>query len=194
MPKYPQALFWTDWETTGLDPTKDQVLEVATIITDFDLNKISGYEEVLQLTQAGLDRIKGNEVVKAMHLKSGLVADARKSTKTVAEVEQELIALIKETTTFEKGEFMMAGSGVGAFDLPWCRHHMPELASYFAYYPFDIGVYRRVSKILVGKYITNPSNKSHGDEKVHRAMADVEAHLEEAESFREVLRASSLAR
>lgn len=194
MAKYPHAIGWIDIETTGLDQEKDEILEVGFVITDLDLNKISGYEEVIKLTQNGLDRIKANEVVKEMHLKSGLIADARKATMTVAEVEQELISLLKDTTTFEKGEFMLGGSGVGAFDFPWLRKAMPEFAAWFAYFPFDIGVFRRVSKILNGKALTNPSSKSYGDEKVHRAMADVLAHIEEAEQYREVLRASSLAR
>jgi oligoribonuclease len=186
--KYPQALAWCDLETTGLDMEKDEILEVAFILTDFDLNPISGYQEVLRLTQNGLDRIKGNEYVKNMHVTSGLIKDSRASTVTIADVEREVIALIKDTTTLTKGEFMLAGSGVGAFDFPWLRKFMPELASYFAYYPMDIGVVRRATKILAGKAIVNTTPGSYGDSKVHRAMDDVKAHIEEAGKYRQVFR------
>jgi oligoribonuclease (3'-5' exoribonuclease) len=196
---YPQALFWIDVEAPGLpkkdapnDYSKLPPLEVGVIITDMDLQRISGYEEVIKLNATHVASLKDPDNVGAveMHKKNGLIKASRDAPvqNTVAFVEKELITLIKETTTYNKGEFMIAGSGVAAYDRPLLNQHMPELASYFAYYPFDIGVERRVSKILAGQAVVNYSPKSYGEEKLHRAYADVEAHLDEALQYREWFR------
>jgi oligoribonuclease (3'-5' exoribonuclease) len=193
---YPQALFWIDVEAPGLpvknDYSKIPPMEVGVIITDFDLQPIGGYEEVIKLnaTHVAALRDPANVGAVEMHKKNGLIKASRDAPAehTVEFVEAELIKLIKETTTFNKGEFMIAGSGVAAYDHPLLKEHMPELASYFAYYPFDIGIERRTSKILAGKAVVNYSPKSYGEEKLHRAMADVQAHLDEASQYREWFR------
>jgi len=195
--KYPLALFWSDFEATGIPPKDDPnnfsdvlILEVGVIITDFDLNPITGYEEVVKLTREAVESIKKSPVAMEMHKKNGLLKASRDATMSVPEVEQALIALIKEETSFVKGELMIAGSGVAAYDFPLIKTHMPELASYFAYYPFDIGVTRRTSQILAGKAVVNPTAASYGEQKLHRAFADVKGHLEEAGKFREFFRAA----
>lgn len=196
MPKYPQALFWTDFETTGLPEEGNgiidfrgvHVLEVGVIITDFDLQPYSGYQEVLKLTQPGLEAIKANEYVRDMHLKNNLIKDSRSAVHSLQDIEDELLALIRETTTFDAGEFMIAGSGVAAFDHLLIKAKMPRLAKMFAYYPMDIGVIRRGSRILAGQAVVNPTVASFGESKTHRAYDDVQAHLEEAGVFREFFR------
>ena len=197
---YPQALFWTDFETTSLPDGNDfsgvHVLEAAVIITDFDLIPISGYKEVVAMTKAAAETLSHNDYVKNMHSKNGLiaasVAAARSGEgKTVHDVEGALLDLIRETTTFDKGEFMIAGSGVAAFDHPLIKYWMPKLNQFLAYYPFDIGVQRRTAKILAGnRDLVNPTPKSYQDGvKEHRAWEDVQAHIEEAKRWRDFYRA-----
>lgn len=183
--KYAQKLFWIDIESSGLPKGNDwsgvSVLEVACIVTDFALNPEAGYEEVVKLTQKAADELRGNPEVLEMHKKNGLLQRAAKeATMTMAEVEQEMIGLLKDTG-LDKGEFMIAGSGVAAFDHPLMKSLMPELASWLAYYPFDIGVLRRTLRILNGNKDLVPAVKaSYGPDKSHRAMDDVKAHLEES--------------
>lgn len=186
--KFPHALFWADFETTGLSFEDDHILEVGVIITDFDLNPLSGYEEVVKLTKVAADRLRKDDYVLSMHKASGLLQASAKATMTVAEVEQELITLIQETTPYGKGEFIIAGSGVGHFDHQLIQKQMPELATYFQYYPFDIGTMRRVTKILAGRDVVNKTIASYGDQKMHRAYNDVSAHLEESGKYRDWLR------
>lgn len=195
MPKYAQALFWTDFETTGLPEGNDfsnvHILEVAVVVTNFDLEPLAGYKEVVKLTRAGADALRGNEYVLNMHKNSGLLqASAKEATATEADVEQEIIKLFKEATTFDAGEFMIAGSGVAAFDHPLIKQRMPELAKWLAYYPFDIGVQRRVAQILgKGRQFINPVAKSFQDGvKAHRAWDDVQAHIEEGRRWMEFYR------
>ena len=86
--RFPQALFWVDFETTNLPDGNDfsnvHVLEVAVIITDFDLQPYVGYEEVLKLTREGVDAIKANPVVLEMHKVNGLLKESRDASMSLA--------------------------------------------------------------------------------------------------------------
>lgn len=199
--KFPQCLGFVDIETTGLpieDPVRQvidysgvHVLEFAIILTDFDLNPISAYREVLKLTPEAAGELRANEYVRKMHTVNGLLKESIEAPAehTLAYVEDQVIQLIKETTAFDAGEFMIAGSGVAAFDHPLIKVKMSKLAKFFVYYPFDIGVERRVTKILARKDLINPVRASFEDGvKVHRAMDDTEAHLLETQRYRDWFR------
>lgn len=189
---YPEALLWIDAETTDLpegnDYSKVYMLEIAAIVTDFDLNKITGYHTPIKLTPEAADSLRENDYVRNMHKANGLIKDAAQSDVTVSDAEVEIIKMLKEETALNKGNLMIAGSGVAAFDHPLLKHWMPELASWLAYYPFDIGIERRVSKILAGRPLVNPTTASYGEDKLHRALNDVEAHIEETRTFRDFYR------
>lgn len=190
--KFPQALAFLDLETDGLPVHNDysmvNVLEIAVIVTDFDLQPMAGMSTVIKLTKEAVARLKANEFVLNMHKANGLIKESAASTVTLAEAEAEVIAVFKEATTFDKGEFMIAGSGVASFDFPLIKQQMPELASWFAYYPFDMGIQRRVTKILAGRDVVNPSNPTTGDGAAHRALNDVNWAIADAGKYREWLR------
>lgn len=195
--KSPHAIAWVDIETTGLfqdhlgrpDYTQDEILEVGMIVTDFDLDPIVGYHEVIGLTPKGANRIRADEYVRTMHKTSGLLKDAIGCEKTTQEVDFELDQILRANTAFEPGEFMLGGSGVGQFDFNVLRYHMPKFAKWFAYYPADIGVFRRLTKILSGgRQFVNDTAGSYGESKTHRAYDDVKAHLDEAKKYQEWLK------
>lgn len=193
--KYPQRLAVIDLETDGLPDGNDysvvNILEFAMVVTDFALNKEAGYVEVLKMTRPAAERIKKNDYVKNMHGTSGLIKDSVASEFTLAEVEKNAIEVLHDTG-LDKGDFIIAGSGVASFDFPLIKTQMPELASWFAYFTFDIGVLRRTIKILAGKDLVAPVRESFEDGiKAHRALNDAEAHIKEAESFMEYFRSLS---
>lgn len=186
--KYPSALFWMDAETTSLpvgnDFSKVHILEFAFIVTDFDLKPYFGYESQLGITPEAKTALGENPVVLQMHLDSGLLKACKESTDTIESVEQDIINMLKTKSTQEKGEYMIAGSGVAAFDLQLIKDKMPELASWFAYFPFDIGVVRRAGRVLShNRDLIPPQTASFGKDKAHRALADTKAHLEEAKQW-----------
>lgn len=192
---YPRFLIWTDIETTGLPVGNDfsgvEVLEVAIIVTDFDLTPKVGYEEIVTMTPLIAERIRANPFVKEMHGKSGLLVDAVAAARegknvTLADIENEILDILGEMG--DADSFMIAGSGVAAFDYPLIKAKMPTLAQWLAYYPIDIGIMRRSGKILAGREFVSHTAQSYGEAKVHRAMADVRAHLEEAGKYRQVFR------
>jgi oligoribonuclease len=184
--KYPQALMWLDLETTGLDKDQDQILEVGIIITDFDLNKLDGYQEVIKLTKAGAERIRGNDYVKQMHQANGLIKESISATLTLPEVEAEIVAWLKDETAFDKGEFMLCGSGNAAFDFPWIKQHMPQLASWVHYAPGDVGIFRRMVRLFnKNQDVIGTPATSLDPDKGHRSMADLEYYIEEARLYRD---------
>jgi oligoribonuclease len=189
--KYAQALCWIDLETTSLDMDEGGILEIAVIVTDFDLKPYFGYSGVVAMNNDLKHSLSlaQNQVPLKMHLASGLLKESKDSEYTLAVIEAEIIEMLKTRTTFEKGEFMLAGSGVATFDMQWLKKHMPELHSWVAYYPFDIGVVRRAAKILSGgKDLINPVTESFGSNKSHRALDDVKAHIKEAGEFKKFFR------
>lgn len=199
MAKTAHALVWVDLETTGLPTEHDEmidfsdvhVLEFAMIVTDRALNidGVGGYTEVIKMTRPAADALRKNDYVRTMHTQNGLIKDSLASSFTLADVDEEASNLLQTGLAFEKGEFAIAGSGVQGFDLPLIKAKMPKLASWLTYYSYDFGTYRRISRDLAGKDVINPVHSaSYGDQKMHRAMADVEAHLREAQAYRDWLR------
>lgn len=190
----PFILLWMDFETTGLEVVKgckkDQVLEGAFIVTDFDLNLYAGIHDVVKLKKSGLERMRENEYVLNMHKKNGLLQDSAKadSGKTVEALEQQAIELLKTNTTANKKEVRLAGSGIAHFDAEIVRELMPELWSWLDYSLVDVGIFRRMSKMFAKRDIVNPTAASYGDEKLHRAWDDTMGHIEEAKKYAELFR------
>lgn len=191
MTVYPSALLWLDLETANLPPKSDpnnykavQIIEVAVIVTDFDLQPHFGYSGVVGMHDGIRDALKANadDYVLKMHLANGLLKESKESTDTLRIIESEIIGLLKSKTTQDKGEFVLAGSGVSTFDFQVIKAHMPELASWLAYYTFDTGTVRRVSKMANrGRDVFPVIPESFKDgEKAHRALPDVKAHIKEA--------------
>lgn len=193
MSKTATHLVWIDLETTSLPTEHDEVwdfsdvhiLEVGLIVTDkaMVIHKVGGYQEVTKLTKAAAATLRSNDIVRKMHQESGLIKDCLAGTHTLADIDTEIDALLSEVG-IEKGMFAIAGSGVAMFDFPAVKTKMPKLNSWLAYYPYDWGIFRRLIESAVGHYVTNPQLASYGDEKLHRAMSDITAHLREAQAFR----------
>lgn len=191
--KYAKALGWIDIESDGLPDGHDfsmvNILEFALIVTNMDLTPVTGYHEVVKMTRPAAERISKNDYVKKMHQESGLLAASIGGTHDLAKVEQEAIETLQEQGIGHE-ELMLAGSGVAMFDFPLIKTRMPEFSKYLTYYPFDIGVHRRVVKILAGVDLINPVTESFQDGvKKHRAYDDAEAHLKEASRARDYYQA-----
>ena len=89
---------WIDCEMTGLDLGKDALIEVAALVTDPDLNILGeGVDLVIHADDAALDAMP--EVVREMHAKSGLTEEVRRSTVTMAEAEEAVLAYVKQFVT-----------------------------------------------------------------------------------------------
>lgn len=178
----PEKLFWIDAETTGVDKNHDIILELGVVITDLDLNPLGEYQQALTITDAAKRRLAADPFVFNMHKENGLLKAARDSFVALHEAEQEIIGLLWKVNA-EPGKILVAGSGVTRFDHHLIERDMLELATWFPYYSLDIGSVRRAAWLATGGHDVFPSvpESFKSGHKAHRALADVYAHIKEAE-------------
>lgn len=184
----PWGLFWIDLETTGLDPERDEILEIAVILTDFQLSELDRWESVISMTPQGMARIVADPFVGNMHAESGLFRESRDGGLPLV-VATRMLEEFLERSDFQKGELIIAGSGVASFDRLFLKQYMPSVLEWLAYYPFDIGVLRRALPILSEGTLALPvvpASFQSGFKK-HRAADDIHAHLLEASMAAEYL-------
>lgn len=152
-------LLWVDLETSGLEPREDRLLEAGLLVSDSELREEAATSLVISCPDA--DRLPMHEGVRAMHQASGLLEEARLSRLTTAEAEQHLLGWV-----YRHGAdgLWMAGSGVGAFDRPWLKVHMPQLARVWHHRTLDATTVRLLCAVPKG-------------EQAHRALPDMRRDL-----------------
>ncbi|ORE25238.1 oligoribonuclease, partial [Pseudomonas aeruginosa] len=130
----PQNLIWIDLEMTGLDPDRDVIIEMATIVTDSDLNTLAEGpviaihqpEEIL----AGMDEWNTRQ-----HGQSGLTQRVRESTVSMAEAEAQTLAFLEQWVP--KRSSPICGNSI-CQDRRFLYRHMPRLEGYFHYRNLDV--------------------------------------------------------
>lgn len=183
MPRYPSSpILWLDLETTGLDVTHDRIVEVGAVLTNQDLHEVDRYHAVLRWPFAALKEMMAPEVWE-MHTANGLIRDCTAATGTLSRVSADLVDFIEAYVDPDE-TLPLAGSGVGHFDLHFVREWLPRVADRLAYWTIDIGVVRRFLRDIVG--LPEPDREN----VPHRAMDDVLLHLDEARTYRDLLRES----
>jgi oligoribonuclease len=175
-------LLWVDLETTGSDETRgDEILEIACIVTDKDLNEVKGeWQSLVRPSLIGQKRLVENDFVRKMHMENGLLAELTGETPDISGVDYRLAEWLDKNfhRSLPIKKFTLAGSGVAHFDSRFIRGYMPRLSAQLNYFTIDVGVIRRSWREWVG---TEVSNANEG--KTHRAMDDIRCHLEEARAF-----------
>lgn len=179
-----RALLWLDFETTGLDLEHDEILEVAAITTDSDLNELGRYSAVFGVSNPGLIRLMRNETVRAMHTTNGLL-EAVLATRDLRgeSASAPIIRLIADALdqTGSKKPTVLAGSGVSHFDRPLIKARFPDVERFLEYWTFDVGILRRA----VGTWSSTPVPRS---ETEHRALSDVESAIAEARIYMDIIK------
>lgn len=167
-------LIWTDEETTGLE-REDHMLEIACILTDPQLNVIATFASLVRPNAETFDRLRANPIVLQMHEANGLLAaleEGGDKLPTLEDVEAGLVAFIEQHVASNK-VIMMAGGGVGHFDLGHIRHWMPSVTSKLHYGTVDVSDVVRGYLCATGNHETFAKNPN----KAHRALADIEDDL-----------------
>jgi oligoribonuclease len=174
----PQNLIWIDLEMTGLDPERDVIIEIATIVTDSDLNvlaegpvmAIHHSDEIL----AGMD-----EWNTRTHGQSGLTQRVRESTVDTAQAEAQTIAFLEKWVPH--GKSPICGNSIGQ-DRRFLYKYMPALEAYFHYRYLDVSTL----KILADRWA--PAIKD-GFKKnnTHLALDDIRESIGELRYYREHL-------
>ena len=120
--KAASKLLWIDLEMTGLDISKDVIVEVACEITDFDFKTLASYEAVIKQTEDALGNM--NEWSKVQHQASGLTERIRSEGREESEVVHELVGFIK--AQFGEEPAVLAGNSIHN-DRDFIKKHWPEV-------------------------------------------------------------------
>jgi oligoribonuclease len=174
-----------DLETTGLDPTQDNIIEVGAILTDVSLDEIFTYSAVVRPEAYARFRMNDDEIVKGMHQASGLI-DLLDEGEYISQVDDSLSEVITSSVNSDSN-ILLAGSGVGHHDKSFITMWMPKTAALLQYPVIDIGVIRRFLRDIVNVPHVIP-NDGDSAAKVHRALPDVQQHHREGSYYMRILK------
>lgn len=169
-------LIWIDLEMTGLDRNKDYIIEIATIVTDSDLNilaegpslAIHQSDEIMD----GMDEWNTNQ-----HGKSGLTSRVKASVLTERDVELQTIAFLKEYVP--AGVSPMCGNSIGQ-DRAFLYRCMPELEEFFHYRNLDVSTIKELTRRWAPSVFDGFVKESS-----HLAMDDIKDSINELKYYRE---------
>ncbi|MEX0672354.1 MAG: oligoribonuclease [Candidatus Babeliales bacterium] len=168
-------LVWIDLEMTGLDPYEDQILEIATIITDKNLTIVAeGPNVIVHQPAQYVDRI--SDEVKKLFEPHGLLDEVRDSRITLYEAEQQTLEFIKKFCPEKK--ILLCGNSVWV-DRNFLRRHMPKIDSYLHYRLIDVTT---IKELAARWYPQLPEFKKKDS---HRALDDIKESIAELRYYRE---------
>lgn len=170
-----QHLIWIDLEMTGLNPDTDLIIEIATIVTDKDLN-ILAQGPVIAVHQADAALAAMDEWNQQHHGQSGLVERVKASTINNAQAEQQTIDFLK--AWIPAGVSPMCGNTIGQ-DRRFLFRYMPQLEAYFHYRSIDVSTLKELAARWAPA-VKEGFNK----ESKHQALDDIIESIEELRYYR----------
>lgn len=170
---------WIDCEMTGLDLAADALIEVAALVTDFDLNVVGeGIDLIVKPPPAALEQM--GDFVRTMHEKSGLL-DELDSGLTLAEAEEQVLAHVRRLCG-PATRPPLAGNSI-ATDRAFLARDMPALEGFLHYRNVDVSSIKELSRRWFPRaYFASPEKRGN-----HRALADIQESIEELRYYRETV-------
>ncbi|MEY2583317.1 MAG: oligoribonuclease [Ilumatobacteraceae bacterium] len=167
-----------DLEMTGLDPARHVIVEIATLVTDDDLNIIAaGPDLVVHQDDAALAEM--DEVVVDMHTRSGLLEAIRASTMTLADAGAQTLEFIKAHVS-EPRRVPLCGNSIG-MDRRFLAAYLPEIEEYLHYRSVDVSTVKE----LVKRWYPTLNSTRPRKAGAHRALDDVMESVSEMKFYRE---------
>jgi oligoribonuclease len=174
--KSKKNLVWIDCEMTGLDPMKDTLLEIATIITDYELEIVArGPVLAIRTSEARLAAMDAWN--RRTHKKSGLLDRVRTEGVTAAEAEKQTLGFVKKYCYARTAP--LCGNTIGQ-DKRFLARYMPDLHEFLHYKVIDVSSIKLLAKAWYGNKYEPPKKQE-----LHRAQADIEESIAELRYFRE---------
>ncbi len=172
-------LVWIDCEMTGLDLTRDALVEIACIVTDGNLKVLDqGIDVIIKPPPEALDTMP--DVVREMHTTSGLLAELPAGV-TLAEAQEQVLGYIRQHVT-EPKKAPLCGNSI-ATDRSFLARDMPELDDYLHYRMVDVSSVKELARRWYPRvYFASPPK--HGG---HRALADILESVKELRYYREAI-------
>lgn len=169
-------LVWVDMEMTGLDPETDKVIEIATIVTDSQLNVIAE-GPVLAIHQSEAVFAVMDDWNTKTHGESGLVDKCLKSDISEDEAVKQTIAFLEKYVP--KGKAPLCGNSIGQ-DRRFMIRHMPLLEDYFHYRVIDVSTVKELVRRWKPEVLDGFSKKG-----THTALEDIRESIQELAYYRE---------
>jgi len=169
-------LIWVDLEMTGLDPQKDVILEIATIITDSQL-KVLAHGPELVIHQPEEKLFVMNDEIKKMHTDSGLLDAVRASTISVEQAEQQTMEFCKKYC--DPDTALLSGNTVWQ-DRNFLYAYMRSIVDFCFYRVLDVTAIKEV----VLRWYPNDPNAEFEKKDTHRALEDILESIAELQHLR----------
>lgn len=166
----PTKLLWIDLEMTGLDSSKDVILEVAAEVTDFDFKTLASYEAVIDQPSKKMKQM--NDWCVTQHTASGLLDRIKSEGRAEKEVIHELVGFIK--AEFGNEPAVLAGNSIHN-DRNFMKSWWPEVDALLHYRMLDVS---SLKILMLAKYGVVFNKKE-----VHRAFDDIQASIAELQHY-----------
>ena len=174
-----ELLVWVDCEMTGLDLTRDALVEVAALVTDAELNILGdGVDVVIKPSPEALDQM--GDFVRTMHAGSGLLAVLDDGLEMRA-AEERVLDYVRQFVT-EPKKAPLAGNTIGT-DRAFLARDMADLEGYVHYRNVDVSSIKELARRWYPRIYYQAPVKSGN----HRALADIQESIEELRYYREAV-------
>lgn len=169
-------LVWVDLEMTGLEPETCSIVEIATLVTDANLNVIAeGPSLVVRPPESALATM--NDFVRELHTRSGLLERIGRSGVSIAEAEAATVGFLEQHC--EKGTSPLCGNSVWK-DRAFLEREMPRVIAMLHYRMVDVSTIKELVRRWYPSSYQAPKKRE-----VHRALDDIRESLEELRWYRE---------
>jgi oligoribonuclease len=179
VPSNPDRLVWIDCEMTGLDLSVDELVEVAVVITDYELVPVDpGFRVVIRADEAVLEQM--NDIVRTMHTTSGLL-DEIPGGVSLADAEYQVNEYILKFVP-EAQTAPLAGNTIGT-DRAFLAKYMPRVDAHLHYRSVDVSSIKELARRWFPRVYFQSPAKAGG----HRALADILESIRELDYYRRAL-------
>ncbi|HEX5967483.1 MAG TPA: oligoribonuclease [Intrasporangium sp.] len=172
-------IIWIDCEMTGLSLRTDALVEVAALVTDFELTVLGdGIDVVIKPPAEAIEQM--DEFVRDMHTTSGLLAELDRGV-SLAEAQSLVLDYVREFVP-EPRKAPLGGNSV-ATDRGFLARDMPDLEAHLHYRIIDVSSIKELSRRWYPRVYFNAPKKAGG----HRALADIKESIAELRYYREAV-------
>ena len=170
------ALIWIDMEMTGLNPDTDRIIEVATIITDSELNVVAE-GPVLVVHQSDAVLASMDDWNQRTHAGTGLIERVKQSSHSEADVERLTLEFLQKHVP--KNKSPMCGNSI-CQDRRFLARTMPQLEAWFHYRNLDVSSIKELVKRWKPNLCNGLVKKN-----THKALDDIRESIEELKYYRQ---------